>query len=169
MHNYINQITIFCIDTIMTIKSASCTSLTPSWNSTHEETWCHQMETFSALLALCVGNSPVTGEFPAQRPVKQTLMLSLICAWINGWVNNREAGYLRRHHAHYDVTVMNIEVVWYIDICIFHTLMNVTKTQEVDDDVMTMKTGLSLGNPMVTSGFSSQRENDAEFLQFPLM
>ena len=29
----------------------------------------HQMETFSALLALCVGNSPVTGEFPSQRPV----------------------------------------------------------------------------------------------------
>ena len=29
----------------------------------------HQMETFSALLALCAGNSPVTGEFPAQRPV----------------------------------------------------------------------------------------------------
>ena len=31
--------------------------------------WRHQMETFSALLAFCVGNSTVTGEFPAQRPV----------------------------------------------------------------------------------------------------
>ena len=31
--------------------------------------WGHQMETFSALLALCAGNLPVTGEFPAQRPV----------------------------------------------------------------------------------------------------
>ena len=31
--------------------------------------WRHQMETFSALLALCVGNSPITGEFPTQRPV----------------------------------------------------------------------------------------------------
>ena len=29
----------------------------------------HQMETISALLAICAGNSPVTGEFPAQRPV----------------------------------------------------------------------------------------------------
>ena len=29
----------------------------------------HQMETFSASLAICVGNSPVTGEFPTQRPV----------------------------------------------------------------------------------------------------
>ena len=34
--------------------------------------WRHQMEIFSALLALCAGNSPVSGEFPAQRPVKQS-------------------------------------------------------------------------------------------------
>ena len=34
--------------------------------------WRHQMETFSALLALCAGNSPVSGEFPAQRPVAQS-------------------------------------------------------------------------------------------------
>ena len=32
----------------------------------------HQMETFSALLTTCVGNSPVPGEFPAQRPVTQS-------------------------------------------------------------------------------------------------
>ena len=31
--------------------------------------WRHQMETFSPLLALCVGNSPIAGEFPTQRPV----------------------------------------------------------------------------------------------------
>ena len=35
---------------------------TPSW-------WRHQMETFPALLVICAGNSPVTGEFPSQRPV----------------------------------------------------------------------------------------------------
>ena len=33
--------------------------------------WRHQMETFSALLAICAGNSPVPGEFPTQRPVTQ--------------------------------------------------------------------------------------------------
>ena len=33
-------------------------------------------------------------------------MFSFICAWINGWVNNRDAGDLRRHRAHYDVTVI---------------------------------------------------------------
>ena len=34
------------------------------------------------------------------------LMFSLICALINDWVNNGEAGELRRHRAHYDVTIM---------------------------------------------------------------
>ena len=36
----------------------------------------------------------------------KALMFSLICAWINGWVNNREADDLRRHRAHYDVIEM---------------------------------------------------------------
>ena len=48
-----------------------------------ETWWCHQMETFSALL-----------------------MFSLICARINGSVNNREASDLRRHRGHYDGNVM---------------------------------------------------------------
>ena len=34
--------------------------------------WRHQMETFSTLLAVCVGNSPILGEFPAQRPVTRS-------------------------------------------------------------------------------------------------
>ena len=34
--------------------------------------WRHQMKTFSALLAFCAGNSPVTGEFPSQRPVTRS-------------------------------------------------------------------------------------------------
>ena len=45
-------------------------------------------------------NSPHKGQW------RGTLMLSLICAWMNGWVNNPEAGDLRWHRAHYDVTVM---------------------------------------------------------------
>ena len=35
--------------------------------------WRHQVETFSALLAICARNSPVVGEFPAQRPVTRSL------------------------------------------------------------------------------------------------
>ena len=38
----------------------------------HWSWWCHQTETFSALLAICAGNSPVTGEFLAQRPVTRS-------------------------------------------------------------------------------------------------
>ena len=60
------------------------------------------METFSALLAICVGNSPVTGEFPSQRPVTRKFDVFRT----NGWVNNPEAGDLRRHRAHYDVTAV---------------------------------------------------------------
>ena len=38
----------------------------------HQAWWRHQMETFSALLTICVGNSPVPGEVPAQRPVTRS-------------------------------------------------------------------------------------------------
>ena len=65
--------------------------------------WRHQMETFSALLVICAGNSPITGEFPAQSRWRGALGFSSICAWRNVWVNNREAGDLRPHRTHYDV------------------------------------------------------------------
>ena len=68
--------------------------------------WSHQMETFTALLALCVGNSPVTGEFLSQRPVTGSCDVFFDLAWRNSWVNNWDAGDLRCHRAHYDVTVM---------------------------------------------------------------
>ena len=64
------------------------------------------METFSALLTFCAGNSPVTGEFPAQRPVTRSFDVSLICGWTNSWANNGDAGDLRRYRDHYDVIVM---------------------------------------------------------------
>ena len=50
--------------------------------------------------------------FPRHGPFVQrsvTRIFSLICAWIEGIENNREAGDLRRHRAHYDVIVMNFE------------------------------------------------------------
>ena len=69
-------------------------------------TWRHHMETFSVLLAFVRGihrwpvNSPHKGQWC------RALMFSLICAWINGWLNNGDAVDLRRHRDHYDVTVM---------------------------------------------------------------
>ena len=69
--------------------------------------WRHQMETFSALLALCMGihRWPVNSQHKGQW--RGALMFSLICVWINGSVNNRETGDLRRYRAHYDVTAMD--------------------------------------------------------------
>ena len=45
--------------------------------------WRHQMETFAALLALCVGNSPVNSPHKCQW--RGALMFSLICAWKQSW------------------------------------------------------------------------------------
>ena len=66
----------------------------------------HQMETFSAVLALCAGNSPVTDAFPSQRPVTRS-----IDAFFYLCPNKRLSaqslyGDLRRHRTHYDVRVM---------------------------------------------------------------
>ena len=46
------------------------------------------------------------GEFLSQRPVTRGFDVSLISAYINTWVNNREAGDLRRNRGHYDVIIM---------------------------------------------------------------
>ena len=103
------------------------------WTNGRVAWWRHQMEAFSALLAICAGNSSVPGEFPAQRPVtlprnwpfvrgihrspvnsphkgqwRWALVFSVICVWINGWVNIREVCDFRRYRAHYDVIVMSV-------------------------------------------------------------
>ena len=76
------------------------------WYLLSETWWPHKMETFSALLPFARGihRSPVNSQHKGQWG--GALMLSLICVWINDWVNNREAGDLRRYRAHYDVTIM---------------------------------------------------------------
>ena len=68
--------------------------------------WRHQMETFSVKLTICAGNSPVTGKSCTKANDAELRCFSLICAWLNGWVNNRETGDLRRHRAYYDATIM---------------------------------------------------------------
>ena len=53
-----------------------------------------------------VHRSPVNS--PHKDQWRGALMFSLICVSINGWVNNHEAGGLRRYRAHYDITVMHV-------------------------------------------------------------
>ena len=107
-------------------------SLHISWRSTHLlhlyflfSWWRHQMETCSASLAFVRGihrrlrgihrrlrginRSPVTS--PHTDQWRGALMFSLICAWTDSWVNNQDAGDLRRHRAHYDVTVIWCRIV----------------------------------------------------------
>ena len=105
------------------------------------------------------------------------LMFSLIWAWINGWVNNREAGDLRRHDDHYDVTVMSIwKGSWLLNSCQWYSLqwhhMSVMMSQITGNlivystlcsDYQERKHQSSLllatceENPPVTHGFPSQK------------
>ena len=92
------------------------------WISSHTWLWfpkitCHIVLQYCMMTSSNWSNfrvtSPLCGEFTGQRWIPHTkaqwrgaLMFSFICAWINGWVNNRKAGDLRRQQAHYDVIVM---------------------------------------------------------------
>ena len=51
-----------------------------------------------------IHRSPV--DSPHKSQWRRALIFSLICAWTNSWVNNRDAGVLSHHDAYYDVTVM---------------------------------------------------------------
>ena len=113
-------ISVKMFDVIVHYKNEETNRVHHQWNEAHldkqtvTETWplfiCtwwrHQMETFSALVVLVwvIHRSPVNS--PHKSQWRGTLMFSLICGGINDWVSNREAGDLRRHRAHYDVTVM---------------------------------------------------------------
>ena len=68
-----------------------------------EDWFTSQMETFSALLAICAGNSPVSGEFPTQRPVTRSFDVLFVCP--NKQLSIQSID-LSRHRAHYDFIVM---------------------------------------------------------------
>ena len=82
--------------------------------------------------------STLCGEFTGNRRIPRkgqglgALMFSLICAWINGLVNNREAGELRRHRAHYGVIVMQLPVSY--DILDLYFITNVYVDALAPDD-----------------------------------
>ena len=66
-------------------------------------------------------NSPHKGQW------RGALMFSLVCAWMNGWVNNGKAGDLRRQRAHYDAFVMSALCHWATHWWINFSTMNVTQ------------------------------------------
>ena len=65
------------------------------------------METFSALLAICAGNSPVPSDFPAHRPVTRSFGVFFDLRLNKRLSKQSEAGDLRRFRAHYDVPVIS--------------------------------------------------------------
>ena len=72
------------------------------------------METFSALLAICAGNSPATGEFPSQRPVTRSFDVFHYLRLNKRLSNNREARDLRRYRAQYGVIVMCVSICLWV-------------------------------------------------------
>ena len=103
--------------------------------------WRHQMETFSALLAHCEGNPPVTGGFPSQRPVKQSFNI-----FFDLRLNKRLSKQSKRRW--FETTSRPL---W--------RHCNVTLICTQCDQMETFSALLALceGNPPVTSGFPSQR------------
>ena len=67
------------------------------------------MNIFRVTGHLC-GEFTGPGEFRAQRPMTRSFDVSLIYAWINDWVHNREAGDLRRHRGNCDVNVTSTRI-----------------------------------------------------------
>ena len=75
-------------------------SVWPSRTAVVSSWWRNQMDTSSPSLAICAGNSPVTGEFPAQRPVTRSFDVFFDrCLY-------KRLGKPRRYRAHYDVIVI---------------------------------------------------------------
>ena len=88
-----------------------CRHFQCNWSHSTKSLMASSNGNISALLALWRGihmspvNSPPKGQW------RRALMFSLISAWTNGCVNNRDAADLRRHLAHYDVTVMMLSFI----------------------------------------------------------
>ena len=85
----------------------------------------------SALLAIYARNSPVTGEFPAQRPVTWSFDVFFDLR-LNKRLNNRVAGGLRRCRAHYDVTVVG-HLFWIPYMFVGYMCGNVTRKNEIEE------------------------------------
>ena len=79
--------------------------------------WSHQWKHFPRYRPLVRGSQWSSVNSLHKVHWCRALMFSLICAWINGWVNNREAGELRRHRDRYDVTVMFFFINVHIGYC----------------------------------------------------
>ena len=107
---------------------------------------------------------PIRGEFTGHRwiPYAQASGAELWCflwsaPWINGWVNNRKAGDLRRHRAHYDVIVMTMT-----SMC-----LKTSVTQHFAQPTIKKITNAHHYRRFVMGGFSTQRSSHVESFLMP--
>ena len=114
--------------------------------------WRHQMETFSALLAICAGNSPVPGEFPAQRPVRRSFDVFFDLR-LNKRLSKQWWGSLRWRHNGCD-SVSNHQH----RECLLRRLIRRTSKKTSKLRV----TGLCAGNSPETGEFPAQMASNAE-------
>ena len=109
-------------------------------------------------------NSPHKGQWG------WALIFSLICVWINGWVNNREAGDLIRYRAHYDVTVMVsiiVQFVWPLLLHFYvanstHYSVNTVKISVMGSQI----TSLTIVYSTVYSGTNQRKHQSSASLAF---
>ena len=112
---YVNDFVAFCIVVVIVLILVSTCE-------THDDIikWQHFPHYWPFLRG--IHRSPVNS--PHKGQWRGALKFSLICVWINGWVNNGDAGDLRRYRTHHDVTVM------FTHICmILRTIM--TKSKDI--------------------------------------
>ena len=89
-------------------------------NALHITWWRHQMESFSALLAFCAGNSPVTGEFAVQRPVTRCFDVFFdlhLNKWLSeqswGWWSETPPSPLWCHRNHLSTYISDCNLQWW--------------------------------------------------------
>ena len=94
----------------------------------------HHMNTFSALLAICAGNSPVPGDFPAQRPVMRSFDVFFdlrLNKWLSkhswGWWFEKLSCTLWRHCNVFTPYVIDFPLIWRIMFARFKTLSYVVR------------------------------------------
>ena len=112
INNFCHIVVILIFSGILRQYTVQYMQLLPHLPQTNELPFeCHMKTSSNGNIFRVTGH--LCGEFTGHRWIPRTkasdaeLWCFLICAWISGWVNNREAGELRRHSAHYDVTVMS--------------------------------------------------------------
>ena len=122
---------------------------------------------------------PLCGVFTGHRWIplikgqcSGALMVSLICAWTNGWVNNRDVGDLRCHRPHFDATLLNeaskmpslLKRTWSKHPIKKHTLKR--KWRHFDEIFATLPEVVNISLQAVTEVSSRRRHNDEFKIRF---